>query len=87
MSYLNLTDEEIITKYQALKKQMNISFNAICVMTIIIGTIVWAIGGNLLVGAIASSVFALLAFMGFLFYYIIDAAELEGLYRNVTREK
>jgi len=87
MSYLNLTDEEIITKYQSLKKQMNISFNAICVMVIVIGAIVWAIGGYFLVGAIASSVFALLAFMGFIFYFVIDAAELEGLYRNVTREK
>lgn len=66
---------------------MNISFNAICVMAIVIGAIVWAIGGYFLVGAIASSVFALLAFMGFIFYFVIDAAELEGLYRNVTREK
>lgn len=86
MSYLNLTDEEIIKQYNVIKKQMNISFYSICVALLVIGTVVWAIGGHFLIGAIVASAFGLFAFMGHLFYFVADAAELEGLYRHVTGE-
>ena len=86
MSYLNLTDEEIIKQYNVIKKQMNISFYSICVALLIIGAVIWAVGGYFLIAVIATSILGLFAFMGHLFYFVADAAELEGLYRHVTGE-
>lgn len=86
MSYLNLTNEEIIKKYHNIKKKMNISFYSICITTLVIGAVVWGVTGYFLLGLLAFSLIGLFAFTGHLFYFVIDASELEGLYRHVTGE-
>ncbi len=87
MSYLNLNNEEVIKKYHEVKKKMNISFYSICIAILVIGAVVWGITGYFLLGILAFSFIGLFAFMGHMFYFVVDASELEGLYRHATGKK